>query len=199
MASSQLMFQGVAFNYIIYGKAVLLSKNYIKLEMLTEEFINYFSAFHNQMGFLHNQILKSAAKYRLYGMDAGCAALIEAITMAREDNIILSFAEYAPAIIDMMHFIIHSNSRDTYIKAVYNACEQYMASLKHMTGSSISLSGREIEILTLTAEGLKREEIALRLHLATGTVKNHLENIYRKLETSGRTAAIKKARELKIL
>lgn len=46
---------------------------------------------------------------------------------------------------------------------------------------------------------MKRGEIALRLHLAAGTVKNHLENIYRKLEASGRTAAIKKARELKIL
>ena len=39
----------------------------------------------------------------------------------------------------------------------------------------VSLSGREIEILTLTAEGLKRDEIALRLHLAAGTVKNHLK------------------------
>jgi LuxR family maltose regulon positive regulatory protein len=56
-----------------------------------------------------------------------------------------------------------------------------------------------MEILTLTAEGLKREEIALRLHLAAGTVKNHLENIYRKLEANGRTAAIKKDRDLKII
>jgi len=199
MSSAQLMFQGVAFSYIVYGKAVLLSKNYIKLEMLTEEFNNYFSVFHNQLGFLHNQILKAAAKYRLYGMDAGSAALNEAIAMAREDRIILPFAEYAPAIIDMVHFIIHSNSRDMYIKAINDACEQYMTGLKRITRSTVSLSGREIEILTLTAEGLKREEIALRLHLAKGTVKNHLENIYRKLETSGRTAAVKKARELKIL
>jgi LuxR family maltose regulon positive regulatory protein len=199
MSSTQLMFQGVAFNYIIYGKAVLLSKNYIKLEMLTEEFNRYFSVFHNQLGFLHNQILKAAAKYRLYGMAAGRESLMEAIAMAREDHIILPFAEYAPAIIDMIRSINHSDSRDMYIKAVYDACEQYMASLKHTSQSAVSLSGREIEILTLTAEGLKRDEIALRLHLAAGTVKNHLENIYRKLETGGRTAAIKKARDLKIL
>ncbi len=199
MSSAQLMFQGVAFNYIVYGKAVLLSKNYIKLEILTEEFNHYFSIFNNQLGFLHNQILKAAAKYRLYGMDAGCSALAEAIDMAREDHIILPFAEYAPGIIDMMRSISHANSRDTYIKEIFEACEQYFANLKRMPQSVVSLSGREIEILVLIAEGLKRDEIALRLHLATGTVKNHLANIYRKLETSGRNAAIKKARELKIL
>jgi LuxR family maltose regulon positive regulatory protein len=199
MSSAQLMFQGVAFNYIVYGKAVLLSKNYIKLEMLTEEFYHYFSIFNNQLGFLHNQILKAAAKYRLYGMDAGCSALAEAIGMAREDHVILPFAEYAPNIIDMIRSISHANSRDTYIKEILKACEQYLANLKRMPRSMVSLSGREIEILALIAEGLKRDEIALRLHLAKGTVKNHLENIYRKLQVSGRTAAIKKARDLKIL
>jgi len=199
MSPAQFMYQGVAFNYIVYGKAVLLSKNYIKLEILTGEFKHYFSIFHTQLGFLHNQVLEAAAKCQLYGMDAGCEALVAAIAMAREDHIILPFAEYAPAITDMMRSIQHADSRDMYIKAIYDACEQYMASLKHTTQSTVSLSGREIEILALTAEGLKRGEIALRLHLAAGTVKNHLENIYRKLEASGRTAAIKKARELKIL
>jgi LuxR family maltose regulon positive regulatory protein len=58
MSPAQFMYQGVAFNYIVHGKAVLLSKNYIKLEMLTEEFNRYFSIFHTQLGFLHNQILK---------------------------------------------------------------------------------------------------------------------------------------------
>jgi LuxR family maltose regulon positive regulatory protein len=199
MSPAQFMYQGVAFNYIVYGKAVLLSKNYIKLEVLTEEFRHYFSVFHNQLGLLHNQVFAAAAKHRLYGMDAGCEALASAIAMGREDHIILPFAEYAPAIMDMMRSIQHSDSRDMYIKAIYDACEQYMASLKHTTRSAVSLSGREIEILVLTAEGLKRDEIALRLNLAPGTVKNHLENIYRKLEASGRTAAIKKAREMKLL
>lgn len=199
ISPAQFMYQGIAFNYIVYGKAVLLSKNYIKLEILTGEFKHYFSVFQTQLGFLHNQILEAAAKYRLYGMDVGCAALREAIAQAREDHIILPFAEYAPAIIDMVRSLQHSDFRDVYIKTILEACEQYMVSLKHTPQSSVSLSGREIEILALTAEGLKRDEIAFRLHLAAGTVKKHLENIYRKLEVEGRTAAIKKARELKIL
>lgn len=132
-------------------------------------------------------------------MDAGCSVLVEAIDTARKDHIILPFAEYAPGIIDMIRNITHANLRDTFIKEILESCEQYIANLKRVPQSVVSLSGREIEILSLTAEGLKRDEIALRLHLAAGTVKNHLENIYRKLEVGGRTAAVKKARDLKIL
>lgn len=199
MSPAQFMYQGVAFNYIVYGKAVLLSKNAIQLEILTGELGHYFSIFHNQLGFLHNRILEAAAKYRLYRMDAGRAVLGEAVEMARKDHIILPFAEYAVDIIDMVRSLYHSNSQDRYLKEILEACEQYLSSLKHAPQSPVSLSGREIEILTLVAAGLKRDEIAVRLHLAVGTVKNYLENIYRKLETPGKTAAITKARELRLL
>lgn len=198
MSPAHLMYQGLAFNYIVYGKAVLLSKNYIKLEMLTEEFKQYFSIFHNQLGFLHNQILEAAAKCRLYGMEAGCVVLRHALDETRADHILLPFAEYAPAITDMVRHIKSGDMRDDYIKEVLQSCERYMESLRHVTQSGVSLSARELEILALAAEGLKREEIAKKLFVAEGTVKNHLENIYRKLEVGGKTAAIKKAQQLKL-
>ena len=199
MSPAHFYYEGMGFNYIVYSKALLLSKNYIKLEMLTDEFARYFAIFRNQLGFLHNQIFKAAAKYSLYGLEVGCVALREAFGMAREDHIILPFAEYAPAVIDMVRHIADADSRDTYIKEVLEACEQYMESLKRSTRSAASLSARELEILALAAEGLKREEIAKKLFVAEGTVKNHLENIYRKLEVGGKTAAIKKAQQLKFI
>jgi LuxR family maltose regulon positive regulatory protein len=131
-------------------------------------------------------------------MEAGCAALREAFGMAREDRIILPFAEYAPAVIDMVRHIAHADSRDAYIKEVLSACGQYMESLKRSTQSVASLSARELEILTLAAEGLKRGEIAGKLYVTAGTVQTHLHNIYLKLEVNGRTAAIKKAQKLKL-
>ncbi len=198
MSPARFMYHGMAFNYIIYGKAVLLSKDYIRLEMLTETFPQYFSVFHNQLGFLHNQILSAAAKYRLYGMEKGCAALREALDMAREDHMILPFAEYAPAIIDMTRHIARSG-RDDFIRGVLGACEQYLDSLKRAPQSAASLTERELEVLMLTAEGLRRDELAARLFVSPGTVKVHLENIYRKLEVNGKTAAVKKAQQLKIL
>ncbi|MDD3269447.1 MAG: LuxR C-terminal-related transcriptional regulator [Syntrophomonadaceae bacterium] len=198
MSPARFMYHGMAFNYVVHGKAVLLSKDYIRLEMLTEECAAHFSIFHNQLGFLHNQILDAAAKYRLYGREKGCAALREALGMAREDHILLPFAEYAPAILDMLRHIAQNDSRDDYIKEVLFACEQYLESLKRTPQSAASLTARELEVLTLTAEGLKRSEIACRLGVSAGTVKTHLENIYRKLETGGKMEAVRKAQKLKL-
>jgi LuxR family maltose regulon positive regulatory protein len=192
MSSAHFFYEGMGFNNVVYGKALLLSKKHIKLEMLTDEFARSFEVFHNQFGLLHNQILRAAAKYSLYGMESGCAALLKALDMAREDHIILPFAEYATVIIDMVRHIAHTESQDIYIKEVLASCEQYIVSLKHSAQSVVSLSARELEILTLAAEGLKRDDIAGKLYVSEGTVQTHLHNIYQKLDVGGRMAAIER-------
>jgi DNA-binding NarL/FixJ family response regulator len=61
------------------------------------------------------------------------------------------------------------------------------------------LSDREIEILGLLANGLTNKEIAVRLSLAEGTVKNYVTNVLQKLGVSDRTQAALKAIELGLL
>jgi DNA-binding NarL/FixJ family response regulator len=60
------------------------------------------------------------------------------------------------------------------------------------------LSDREREILRLIASGLSNREIADRLFITEGTVKNHVTNILGKLDVRDRTQAALKARELGI-
>jgi two-component system nitrate/nitrite response regulator NarL len=52
------------------------------------------------------------------------------------------------------------------------------------------LSARELEILTLAAEGKASPEIAAALHLSAATVKTHLQRIYDQLGVSDRTSAV---------
>ncbi len=52
-----------------------------------------------------------------------------------------------------------------------------------------AFSAREIEILTLLAQGKNNREIASLLHLTEGTVKNHLTNIFIQLGVRDRTQA----------
>jgi DNA-binding NarL/FixJ family response regulator len=61
------------------------------------------------------------------------------------------------------------------------------------------LSGREIEVLTLVAQGHSNKDIAKQLHISAATVKTHLLHIYGKLGVSDRTAAVTTALEKGIL
>ncbi|MGD9047647.1 MAG: response regulator transcription factor, partial [Anaerolineae bacterium] len=61
------------------------------------------------------------------------------------------------------------------------------------------LTERELEVLHLLAEGLSNKEIATRLIVAPSTVKQHLKNIYGKLDVHSRTQAVARGRELSLL
>lgn len=57
------------------------------------------------------------------------------------------------------------------------------------------LSGRELEVLDLIAAGMKNADIARRLFLSPVTVRNHITNIFAKLDVADRSQAIVHARE----
>ena len=55
---------------------------------------------------------------------------------------------------------------------------------------TISLSGREIEIIELVAEGLTNQEIADRLTISKRTVDNHVSNVFTKTGSKNRVALL---------
>lgn len=54
----------------------------------------------------------------------------------------------------------------------------------------VRLTPRELDVLRAVANGLSTEDIAGQLVVSTSTVRKHLENTYRKLGVSSRTAAL---------
>ncbi|MER6347548.1 response regulator transcription factor [Streptomyces sp. NPDC001595] len=62
-------------------------------------------------------------------------------------------------------------------------------------GSESPLTTRETEVLQLAAQGTEPQEIAERLHLSTGTVRNYLTTAVTKLNARNRVDAIRIARE----
>jgi len=52
-----------------------------------------------------------------------------------------------------------------------------------------NLTSREVEVLELIAEGMINKEIAKTLYISEKTVKNHVSNIFKKLNVSDRTQA----------
>ena len=61
------------------------------------------------------------------------------------------------------------------------------------------LSAREVEVLQLVGRGMSNAEIARELFLSEKTVKNHLTNIFRKIQVTDRTQAVLYAIKHKIV
>jgi DNA-binding NarL/FixJ family response regulator len=61
------------------------------------------------------------------------------------------------------------------------------------------LTAREVEVLKLVAEGYNNKLIGDTLFISEKTVKNHLHNVYEKLEVKDRVQAITKARDKKLI
>lgn len=65
--------------------------------------------------------------------------------------------------------------------------------------ASYSLSKREIEVLELLSMGKTYNSIAQSLFLSVGTIRKHVENIYKKLKVHNKIEALKKARENRLI
>lgn len=65
----------------------------------------------------------------------------------------------------------------------------YMTKKSDADAKLAELTNREIQVLKLIAEGLFNKEIASRLNISERTVKNHISNIFKKIDVSDRTQA----------
>lgn len=66
----------------------------------------------------------------------------------------------------------------------------YRAMPEKDNGQIYGLSDREMEILSMLAEGLRSKEIAVQLQITLNTVDRHIANIYKKTGAHGRAAAV---------
>lgn len=62
-----------------------------------------------------------------------------------------------------------------------------------------ALSAREIEVLSLVAQGQSNREIGKKLFLTEATVKSHMGHVFNKLDVTSRTAAVAEARQRGII
>ena len=193
--ASDFFSQGIAFNYIVYGKTLLALNKYTELEKHIEQFEEAFSVFSNRLGILHNKIFEAAARCQLYGMQNGASVLETALAQAATDELVLPFVENAPHIMGMLKLIVRKNPGNDFLNRVLTLCREYESVTLGLSYPAEILSQREMELLSLAAQGLSRREVAARLYISEETVKTHFKNIYQKLGANSKMAAIKLARD----
>lgn len=68
-----------------------------------------------------------------------------------------------------------------------------------MPRQDFGLSAREIELLEQLKSGLTYEQLAANLYISVGTVRKHIENIYRKLQVNNKINAVKVATDNRLI
>lgn len=70
---------------------------------------------------------------------------------------------------------------------------------QEMEGEKPSITEREIEVLELLKTGKTYLKISHALDLSEGTIRKHIENIYKKLQAHNKLEALEKARKFNII
>lgn len=63
----------------------------------------------------------------------------------------------------------------------------------------LKLTSREVDVLEQLSKGLSYNAVAENLILSTGTIRKHIENIYRKLQVHNKLEAVQKAKRNNII
>ncbi len=80
-----------------------------------------------------------------------------------------------------------------------NDPDSYRDVLNRSLISQLELSKRELEVLSLLAEGHSNQEIAAKLFVSLSTVKTHNQNLFEKLDVKRRIQAVEKAKKLHLI
>ena len=151
--------------------------------------------------------LRALVCYKQRDEAAALQNLQNALDLAEPGNWIRTFVDLGMEMEDLLNCLIQQQTGQTYAQQVLKACQAENRKKVSMTLDETSkaqipespshtvLTQREMEILPLLADGLNNQEIAARLHIAPVTVKTHLQNIYKKLNSKNRIEALKKSRE----
>lgn len=179
--------------HISYGKLIMSQKNFLELEKFSKIILSIYEKENNIFRIIVLKIYSSVAQYNLYGIEKARLSIMEAIELAKPDNIIMPFAENATDILPILYSI-----NDSYIKKILPICEKFNSNVINLkTKYSVELlTEKEIKIMDLVAQGYTNSEIAKFLSIAPVTVEKSLSNVYKKLNVKNRIVAISALKKL---
>jgi LuxR family maltose regulon positive regulatory protein len=171
----------------------------------------------NHLQKLYNKFIKIGAYGLLVGIrvyqalaaeteEAAVDFLTNALKIAEPEGHIRTFVDEGKLLKPLLEKALSRGTAPEYVRKLLTIIEaEERQKLKKKKGEETHsrygslLSGRELEVLKLMAEGLSNQQIADRLVISLSTAKNHVHNIIEKLNAKGRTQAIAQARELELM
>ncbi|MBW2368453.1 MAG: hypothetical protein JRH15_11245 [Deltaproteobacteria bacterium] len=149
-------------------------------------------------------ILYSAAMFALSERKNALSVMERAIGFAEKEGYIRPFVDYAPFIGEML--IELRQSRETRVQThtgiLIKICGlENISNVKTdrvAVGALEYLTPREVDVLTMIANGYSNKEIADKMFISLNTVKTHNKHIFRKLNVKSRPQAMVRAKQMNI-
>jgi LuxR family transcriptional regulator, maltose regulon positive regulatory protein len=145
-------------------------------------------------------LLAGLAHRRLGDQRAANRAAERALTLAEQDGLVLPFVMTGSAeLLEALprHETAHTALLADILDLVHGA--SLVAKDQSASPPAEELSRGELRVLRYLPTNLSRSEIAGELSVSPNTVSTHIRSIYAKLGAADRSAAVRRARELRLL
>jgi LuxR family maltose regulon positive regulatory protein len=144
-------------------------------------------------------ILQACAHRDCGDVPAALAALHRAVTLAEPEGFVRLFADEGSVVTALLRALLKQGGAGDGVPRLLRAISGSDAHIPRQQGMVERLSGRELDVLRLLATDLDGPDIARELVVSLNTVRTHTKNIYSKLGTNNRRAAVRRAQELDLL
>jgi LuxR family maltose regulon positive regulatory protein len=149
---------------------------------------------------VETHLLAGIAHLALGDRDAAAAAAEEALAAAEPDRLIFPFAlTEAAELLDALPR--HATAHGALLADIVDVLGGTWAPStdREPVTQREELSPSELRVLRYLPTNMTRPEIARELYVSINTVNTHVRNIYAKLDARSRSAAVQRARELRLL
>jgi LuxR family transcriptional regulator, maltose regulon positive regulatory protein len=149
---------------------------------------------------LRAAVLRAAVESGLGDRAAARTTLAAAVVAAEPEYVVRPFA-VCPGVPDLLHEVGQAltGAPRSFVDVLLAASRPMPGTLRHPDGLVEPLTARELDVLRLLAAGRSNAGMAHVLTVEQSTVKTHLVHLYEKLGVHSRTAAVARARSLRLL
>lgn len=150
-------------------------------------------------------ILQAMNEHSLGNEPDALTYLTRALTLAEPSRYVRLFIDEGPPMAALLRTAAKQKIAPEYVQHLINAfpaaaSDAPISNLQPPPTNLVDpLTNRELDVLRLIATGLTNQEIADQLVIAHGTVRQHINRIYSKIDVKNRAQAIFAAQELRLL
>ncbi|MDR3596084.1 LuxR C-terminal-related transcriptional regulator [Clostridium sp.] len=189
--NTTLLFPAIPALNIIYGKNLLVKKEYIKLIGISEYFEQIADVFPNIICHVYINIHLAASYYKVFNNSKALFHLKKALDIAMPDKLYIPFVENASYIYSMMDELVKDTPYKEEILIILDESKKYITVKdkiikENFNKNKFGLTEKETETAELAAKGFTNKEIAQKLFVSENTVKLRLKNIFIKLNIKSR-------------